>query len=230
MKISNFVLITTMAFLQLMAISCENDDDDDNIEDVSEFTSLESPYLICASRNPGGVGFDFTYNDSEGGANYLDSTTVDDFDEDLYIITVKGENADSTLSGAPYIKLMDGATAVNYSSVDTSCTGITAFEALTSNDVLDYTLAADDEDFDLSDLETGYTGKIYLSELQNEYTKLVIGERWKSTAKNTIDEDEIVWIIETKEGDLVKFIVTDFPATDAPTSTGYIDIDWDYLN
>jgi len=105
------------------------------------------------------VGFDFSYNDSEGEANYLNSTSVDDFDEDLYIGTVKGENADRTLSGVPYIKLMDGATAVNYSLVDTSCTVITAFKALTANDLLDYTSEAEDTDINLSNLRTGYTGK-----------------------------------------------------------------------
>ena len=43
-------------------LEVEEDEDNDLKPNEEEFGSLESPYLICAGRNPGGVGFDFEYN------------------------------------------------------------------------------------------------------------------------------------------------------------------------
>ncbi len=215
----------------LIFTSCNDDDDNDDAPtEISTFSSLESPYLICANRNPGGVGFDFTYNETTGGANNIDSLTVNDFTYDLKVRTIKGEKTDGSTGGAPYIQLSDGTKAVNYSAVDTTCVGITKFNALSVSGLKSYTLSSDDSSFDVSSLETGDTGSPLMTALNKEYKKLVIGATWKTTANNEIDEDELIWIVQTQEGDLVKFIVTDFPASPAPTTTGYIAITWDYLN
>lgn len=222
-----YVIMLVGAFI---AVSCEEDNPETETENESTFTSLESPYLICANRNPGGVGFDFEYNSETGGANNIDSLTVEDFAYDVKIRTIKGEKADGSQAGAPYIQLHEEAKAVNYSAIDTTCIGITKFNALSASDLESYTLSSDDTSFDISSLTTGSTGSPMMTALQTEYKKLVIGARWKTTANNDIDEDELIWIIETREGELVKFIVTDFPAASAPTTTGYIAITWDYLD
>jgi hypothetical protein len=91
-------------------------------------------------------------------------------------------------------------------------------------------LASDDQSFNISSVPTGETGKPKMGKLQEEYAKLVIGEKWKSAAKNTKDGDELIWIVKTREGKLVKFMVTDFPADPAPTTSGYVSITWDYLD
>ncbi len=220
-----------MAFAALAVVSCDEDDDDIvNIEDESEFTSLEAPYLICANRNPGGVGFDFVYDGSNGGANNMDSPSVDDFEYDIVIKTIKGEKNDGSLGGAPYIQLDEGVKAVNYSAIYATCVGITQFNALSASDLEEYTFSTDDASFDTSSLTTGDTGFPMMSGLLNEYKKLVIGQTWKTTSNNDVEEDELIWIIQTQEGRLVKFIVTDFPADPAPTSTGYIAVTWDFLD
>lgn len=218
-----------LVFGGILFTSCEKDEDDDLTPDESEFVSLESPYLICASRNPGGVGFDFEYNEERCGANNLDSLTVDDFAYDLKIRTIKGEKPDGSSGGAPYIQLSATAQAVNYSSVDTTCKGITAFTNLNSSNIQNYTLQSDDASFDISTVPTGETGNPLMQDLMEEYNKLVIGQKWKEAANNDIDDDEPIWIIETEEGRIVKFIVTDFPADPAPTSTGYIAVEWDFV-
>jgi hypothetical protein len=213
-------------------VSC--DDADNGVEpetNETEFVSLEKPYLICASRNPGGIGFDFEYKGELGGADNLDSLSVEDFEFDLKIRTVKGEKNDGSLGGAPYIQLRDNTIqAINYSSIDEECKGFIDFQNLNNSNIQGYTLQTDDQSFDIDNLPTGSTGKPKMGKLQEEYAKLVIGEKWKSPAKNNIPNDEPIWIIKTPEGRLVKFIVTDFPADPAPTSTGYITIEWDFVD
>jgi hypothetical protein len=68
-----------------------------------------------------------------------------------------------------------------------------------------------------------------MQDLLQEYNKLVIGQKWKEAANNDIADDEPIWIIKTEEGRSVKFIVTDFPADPAPTSTGYIAVEWNFV-
>ncbi|MFW6328388.1 MAG: hypothetical protein ACOC2F_08765, partial [Bacteroidota bacterium] len=147
--------IVALAFWSVLFTSCEKDEDDNPPSNESQFNSLESPYLICANRNPGGVGFDFEYNEEKGGANNLDSLTVDDFAYDLKIRTIKGEKPDGSLGGAPYIQLSATAQAVNYSSVDTTCKGFTDFTNLNSSNIQNYTLQSDDASFDISTVPTG---------------------------------------------------------------------------
>ncbi|HPR58225.1 MAG TPA: hypothetical protein PK915_07630 [Bacteroidales bacterium] len=225
-----FLIFAAVAVLWSITItSCDTEDEKEPAPNENQFVSLTSPYLICSTRNPGGVGFDFEYNGEKGGANNLDSLTVTDFEYDLKIRTIKGEKPDGSLGGFPYIQLSASAQAVNYSSIDTTCKGYTDFQNLNSANIQTYTLQSDDSSFDLSAVTAGNTGSPLMLELLQEYNKLVIGQRWKEAANNEIADDEPVWVIKTREGRMIKFIVTDFPADPAPTSTGYIAIEWDYL-
>ena len=226
---SSICVIATLTIGAVLFTSCEKYENDNPTLNESQFVSLESPYLICANRNPGGVGFDFEYNGEKGGANNLDSLTVDDFTYDLKIRTIKGEKPDGSLGGAPYIQLSATAQAVNYSAVDTTCKGFTDFTNLNSSNIQNYTLHSDDASFDISTVPTGETGSPLMQDLMQEYNKLVIGQKWKQAANNDIADDEPIWIIETVEGRIVKVIVTDFPAAPAPTSTVYIAIEWDFV-
>lgn len=229
-RILLLAIMVSMAASSVL-ISCSDDDEEGEPELENNFVSLESPYLICANRNPGGIGFDFEYMDEAGGGNYIDSTSVDDFAEDTFVLTIKGEKPDGSLGGAPYFKLYDNTVeAVNYSLVDTDCKGIDAFNSLNSTNIESYTLESDDASFDTSSLPTGDTGKPMMTDLLEEYDKLVIGINWKAAAYNDVANDEPIWIIKTREGVLVKMIVTDFPADPAPTSTGYIALTWDFLD
>lgn len=231
MKTKSLFLNVIIALMgSMMFISCDKDDNENIKPDESQFVSLNAPYLICAGRNPGGVGFDFEYKGEKGGTNNLDSPTVDDFAYDLKILTIKGEKPNGSLGGAPFIKLFDSTVeAVNYSTVDVTCKGITAFKNLNKSNILNYTLQTDAADFNISSLPTGTTGKPLMQDLMRECSKLVIGQKWKSTANNDIADDEPVWIIKTPEDRLVKLIVIDFPAI-APTKTGYVSIEWDFVN
>lgn len=222
-------------FVSLMAcsllVSCDDDDNDEEEQIENNLEKVESPFLICANRNPGGIGFDFEYLKEKGGANNIDSPSVDDFKEDIVIRTIKGEKPDGSLGGAPYIKLYDSTVeTVNYTSVDPNCKGIDAFNNLNSSNIKNYTLQKDDSSFDVSSVTTGDTGKAIMKNLLAEYGKLAIGIKWKSAANNEIANDEPIWIIKTREGRLVKLIVSDFPADPAPTATGYIAITWDFIN
>ena len=222
-----FVVLAAVMFF---IVSCENDDDEDKNDKKNGFKSLESPYLICAGRNPGGVGFDFVYDGEKGGANNIDSLTVSDFECDLKIRTIKGEKGDGSLGGAPFIQLNPAVEAINYSLIDTACKGIAKYNALSTSNIKDFTLEQDDASFDVSLVKKGKTGAPLMGKLQAEYSKLVIGEAWKAAAKNDIAEDEPVWVVKTREGRLIKFIVTGFPAHPAPTSTGYVAITWDSID
>ncbi len=230
MKLKHLISIALIGLLVIFS-AC-SDDADNNVvgTDTEIFEAKSSPYLICANRNPGGVGFDFEYDSNRGGANFMDSLSVIDFTADAIIRTIKGEKPDGTLAGMPFFKLADNVQAINYSSIDTNCVGYTAFQNLTEANLQSFTYQSDDVGFDLDALPTGNTGKHYKSDLENEYKKLVIGLRFKSTANNNVEGDELVWVIKTSEGRQIKMIVTDFPADPAPTSTGYIAVEWDFLD
>ena len=237
MKKLNLTILLFVSISFIFFPSCEKDNDDNNNGNggnQNEFTSLESPYLICANRNPGGVGFDFVYHDSKGGANNMDSLSVDDFEYDIFIKVIKGEKPDGSLKGMPFIKLCGDSSdmtvgAVNYSEIDTTCIGESGFNSLSADDLPSLNFEYDSPDFTTEGLITGNTGKPLVSELNKQYAKLVIGDAWKATAHNPNIGDEIVWIIKIREGKLVKFVVVDFPADPAPTPTGYVDIKWDIL-
>jgi hypothetical protein len=221
--------IVAFAFGGILFTSCEKDEPDDPTPTVSQFVSLENPYLICANRNPGGVGFDFEYTGEKGGANNMDSLTVTDFEYDLKIRTIKVEKPDGSLGGAPFIQLHETAKAVNYSTIDTTCKGYSDFQNLNSTNIQNYTLQSDDQNFDIATVPVGTTGSPLMQDLNQELNKLVLGQRWKDAAGNTIADDEPIWIIQTREGKIVKFIVNQMPANPAPTSTGYVKIEWDFV-
>jgi hypothetical protein len=223
-------LIITLLFGSSLLCSCEKENSRSETE-LTNFESLESPYLICANRNPGGIGFDFEYKGGKGGAANMDllSESESDFRYDLIIKTIKAEKPDGSLAGAPYIQLYKTVKAVNYSTVDVTCKGYSAFQVLNKTNIRNYTLASDESGFDITSVSVGLTGNPLLQPLMQEYDKLAIGQRWKEAANNAIQDDEPVWIIQTREGEIVKFIVTRFPADPAPTSTGYISIQWDFL-
>ncbi len=230
----NLRLLTLLFTLGALFVSCGEDNNNvvDPNEVPNEFKAIEAPYLICANRNPSGVGFDFEYKGQKGGANNMADLTVSDFDADLVIRVLSAQKPNSTsLGGAPFIKLSDGVKAVNYSEVDPKCTGKTKFINLTKAEVEanSYTLKEDDPTFDLTNIPKGSTGKPEMSALKKEYAKLVIGDKWRTSANDTTPENEIIWIIKTKEGKLVKFIVTEFPAKNAATASGYVNIEWDFL-
>lgn len=227
---SSLSILVLSILCVVLSTSCEKEGNEDPKNDNDQFESLTSPYLICASRNPGGVGFDFEYAGKKGGANNLDDPTVEDFTYDVKILTIKGEKPDGTLGGAPYIQLSTNSKAINYTTIDHSCTGISDFTNLNQSNIQNYLLQSDGSSFDLTSLPTGSTGSPLMQQLLQEYNKLVIGQRWKEAANNDIADDEPIWIIQTEEGRIVKFIITDFPADPAPTTTGYIAISWDFVD
>lgn len=225
MKTIKFILML-IAGLTFTFSSCNDDDDK---QEQEQFSGLSSPYLICATRNPGGVGFDFEYHGEKGGANNLDELTVEDFTYDVMIRTIKGEKPDGSLGGMPHIALADNAEAVNYSAIDETMTGYTKFQGLIKAGLAAFSFSKDDAGFNLSGLETGNTGKPLMSAINAQYQKLVIGDKWKAPAKNDTEGDEPIFIIKTSEGKWAKLIVTDFPADPAPTATGYISMEWELI-
>jgi hypothetical protein len=227
---SSFSILVVGVLCVVLCLSCEKEGNEEPDNNNDQFESLTSPYLICANRNPGGVGFDFVYKGEKGGANNLDAPTVKNFEYDVKIGNIKAEKPDGTLSAAPYIQLSATAKAANYSAVDTTCKGLIDFTNLKKSNIQNYSLQSDDTSFDILSVKTGPTGSPLMQPLMQEYNKLVIGQRWKEAANNEIDNDEPIWIIQTKEGEIVKFIVTDFPADPAPTPTGYISVSWDFVD
>ncbi len=220
---NSVIIFVTLAFWSILLTSCKKDVDKP-ITPVSKFVSLENPYLICSSRNPGGVGFDFEYKGEKGGANNMDSLTVSDFEYDLKIRTIKAEKPDGSLGGSAFIQLYETVKAVNYSSVDTTCKGYSDFQNLTSSNIQNYTLQSDNSSFNLASVPVGTTGSPLMQNLNQELNKLVIGQRWKDATSNTIADDEPIRLIQTHEGKIVKFIVTQMHANPAPTSTGHAKI------
>lgn len=228
MKTASKTIAIAILMTGVLLTSCEKEENENNGNEIV-LETIESPYLICANRNPGGVGFDFEYQGEPGGANNMDSLSVDDFEYDIKIRTIKGEKPDGTLGGAPFIQLHETVQAVNYSAIDTTCKGYADYAALSTEDLLSFDWQYDDSSFDLTNLPTGETGSPLMQNLNQEFQKLVMGQFWKETAYNEIENDELVWLIKTREDQMVKFIVTDFPADPAPTSTGYISIEWSFV-
>ncbi|MGI5847842.1 MAG: hypothetical protein ACOX5T_07455 [Candidatus Cryptobacteroides sp.] len=223
------LVIAALASFGVLFTSCEKNELENPDQSANNFVSLDNPYLICAGRNPGGVGFDFEYKGKKGGANNMDNLSVEDFEYDLKIRTIKGEKPDGSSGGAPFIQLHEKVKAVNYSTVDPECKGYTAFKNLTKANIKNYALKSDDASFDITSVKKGESGQPLMKELNKEYNKLVIGNKWREPANNKVADDEPIWIVQTLEGKIVKFIVTQFPAKDAPTATGYIKIEWDFV-
>ena len=226
---SSAIIIIALGLWTLLLVSCEKNENNDPDPTENKFKRLTNPYFICANRNPGGVGFDFEYKGEKGGGNNMDSLSVDDFEYDIIFRTIKAEKPDGNLGGAPFIRLHETVKAINYSSIDNTCKGYVSFQNLNSTNILSYTLESDDAGFDLTSVETGTTGKPLMQKLNQEYNKLVIGQRWKAAASNDIADDEPIWIIKTRENKIIKFIVLEMPAKEAPTPTGYVKLEWGYV-
>ncbi|MFA7115665.1 MAG: hypothetical protein WC140_00305 [Bacteroidales bacterium] len=224
----NFLYIAAVLLMtSSIFVSCDKNDKDDpsKKEVVSDF--IESPYLICANRNPGGVGFDFWWTRQEGGAMNMDAIKIENFLADIRIKTIKAKKPDGNMAGMPYIILLNGACAINYSAINSDCKGLLAYEALAATSIEKISYKSDATDFDESKV---IGGEITVSTVNKEYAKLVIGDRWKPTAHNEVENDEIVWLIKTSEGKIVKMIVYDFPAAGAPTASGYIAIKYKVIS
>ena len=228
MKAAKFLMIIFSIFL--IPISCTKDEDNPVSPESEQFVSKTSPYLICGNRNPGGIGFDFEYHGEKGGVNYIDSLSVSDFDYDIKVRTIKAEKSDGTLCGMPFFKLAEGVTAVNYSEIDSTCTGYDSFVNLAVTNPEDIPFESDDTSYDLSVLTAGSSGKPLQQDVKNEFKKLVIADKWKPSANNDTEGDELVWLVKSKEGRHIKMIALDFPADPAPTATGYIAIDWEFID
>jgi hypothetical protein len=242
-----FIFAIALAFVAAISlIGCGEDDGVDEI--VTGGTSidappLESPFLICAGRNPEGVGFDFI-SDNPGVAYNM--SEAPDLEYDILIRVLKAETPDGEVKGNPYVKLYgdvggppDAVMAFDASSLSNVQTGDAGYNALTgvTDDILSG-LQKDLAGFDLDGVEKGEFGfPLFAGEgnLSDQLKKLVIGDKWKSTAKNKEGEsrpsgDEQVWVIRTREGKFVKFIFCDFPAINAPTPTGYVAAKWEVIN
>jgi len=208
--------------------------------EAAVFESINSPYLVCANRNPGGVGFDFVFKGKAGGAQNMDESP--DLKYDLYIKTIKGEKPDGSQGGMPAVVLFGDSSNVGsavrafeastLASVATGDDGYNALKAVTAE--ITAGLRADAAGFTLEGLETGSTGSPLMSAINVQYKKLAIGDKWKSAAQ-TGDRtgpsgDEPVWVIKTREGRHVKMMFTAFPAAGAPTETSYIAIKWDLID
>ncbi len=235
-KLLVFSLLLAAIVLPLMFLGCSDDDDNDN---ETSYNWLTSPYLICAARNPGGVVFDFVLNGEKGGAVNLDE--YPDFDWDLLVKVFKCENIEGEVKGFPFadlhgdVDVLDAALGIDASSLDDIGTGNEGYNAVTyvSSDILNG-LAADEAGFDPDSVPAGETGYPLYSGpdgMKAQYDKLVIGEKWKATAKtgdlSGPSGDEKVWVIETKEGRHVKLMFEAFPANG---EKGYVAIKWDLID
>jgi len=208
--------------------------------EAAVFESLSSPYLICASRNPGGVGFDFVFKGKAGGAQNMDESP--DLKYDLYIKTIKGEKPDGSQAGMPAVILFGDSSSVGSavkafeaSSLESNATGDAGYNALTAvTSEITVGLRADAAGFTLTGIETGATGSPTVNALNAQYKKLAIGDKWKAAAQ-TGDRtgpsgDEPIWVIKTREGRHVKMMFIAMPAAGAPTETGYVSIKWELID
>lgn len=225
--------------ISLITISgCE--EDDDSTLNAEEQTS---PYLICANRNPGGVGIDL----DSGKAYSIDD--YEDYSWDLHVKTYKGvmeSSGSPAIAGCPFIKLKD----TTVSAYVYTATGKTAYESITLADVTDLGYSADTiTSIALDSVDTVQSGEFTESEMSNgnfavgnyyyaytgktglkaQYKKLTVGETWKSVAANTDHGDDKIYIIKSDEGDYFKLIVTDFGSKSDIGESGYISIDYEKL-
>ncbi|HOO71520.1 MAG TPA: hypothetical protein PK926_07140 [Spirochaetota bacterium] len=249
------LLLLLSAFALLMVPGCDDSSDDDS----SKVSPVESPYLICVNRNPGGVGFDF----DSGIAYNLDENP--DMDWDLRIMTHKGhKDANPRLGhkGRPVIDLAGtssgGASGYRHgNSVDE-----TAYGAFGLSDVVDSSFAFDPVDgYDISNVETitydhsdgngSETGYVYAgtfnstdydSDAESDNTlREVYNASFALANYGTNGGFEYWWsggsfatplyVIKTDQETVVKFWLEEFPASgsDVPTTSGYIRIRWEVL-
>ena len=233
-----FFIVTLAFVISFSIVACEDN------EEEEQPVYLESPYLICANRNPGGVGFDFVTDGKNGGVQYMDE--YPEFEYDVIIKTIKVEKPDSTSGGAPAAYLYGDSSdvtnatlAFNAESIGTGSEGYNVLTSVTAE--ITAGLQADKAGFDLSGVpagtETGFPLMSGPNGVGKQYQKLVIGNKWidaaKTGDKKGTSGDEQVWIVKTREGRYAKMIFTAFPASTeigAESPTGYVAIEWDLLD
>ena len=236
-----FFVVILAFVISFSIVACEDN------EEEEQPVYLESPYLICANRNPGGVGFDFVIDGKNGGVQYMDE--YPEFEYDVLIKTIKVEKPDSTSGGAPAAYLYGDSSdvtnatlAFNTSSLESIGTGSEGYNVVISVTAeITAGLQADKAGFDLSGVPAGPVTGLPLMSGPNgvgkQYQKLVIGNKWIDVAKTGDKKgpsgDEQVWIVKTREGRYAKMMFTAFPASTeigAESPTGYVAIEWDLLD
>ena len=244
------LLFLLSAFALLLIPGCDYSGDDDK----AGVSPVESPYLICVNRNPGGVGFDF----DSGVAYNLDENP--NMDWDLRIKTLKGHkdaNPRIGYKGRPVIDLA-GVSPGGVSGYRHS-TGVdeTAYNAFASSDATG-TFTFDPVDgYDITNVasitynhgegdETGYVyagtfnSTDYDSDAEDDNTlREVYNASFALANYGTNGGFEYWWasgsfatplyVIKTDQGTVVKFWLEEFPATNAATTSGYINIRWEVL-
>jgi len=213
-----------MVFAVFTMTGCDDSSSDD--EKITPETSEEitKTYLICAGRNPGGVGINL---DSEESCNFDDNK---DFDWDMKIKVYKGVDSSGKGGGRPYIALKGKGTVTAYSYGS----GNTAYSNIEYGDVDTDSLTGDSiSDVDASIVPTNASnwyiyddGTADTNDLKEQYSKLVIGEKWKASASNTNHSDDAIYIIKSDEGGYFKVIVTDFGGSSDIGQNGYIKISY----
>ncbi len=216
-----YMLITLVALGGITVTGCSSDDS-------SKVEELKSPYLICAKRNPGGVGIDL----DTGEAFNLDDAP--DMDWDIKLKVYKGwdkvtnPTAPPTKNFArPYIALRGksgGAKVVEAATFGS--TGQTAYDGIQKSAVTSLAYGADTiDDVDKSKVTkekkeiAGNTEVFYIYKtsessatdtLKYQYDQLQIGEKFK---KNCVDKDHTndpIYIIKTDKGNYFKVIIQNF--------------------
>ena len=205
---------------------------------VGSFDTLKQPYDIHPERNPAGIGIDFYYKYHRGGANNMDDLSVSDFKHDIRIKAVKAKSIEGDIRIIPYIVLYgsanhrtNAAMAYEYSKKDSAMRGASAYEDITLEEAKSPLESPDLGSMNFEKVEKDSSRNVYLeNDLRIQLKKLVIADKWLKSLRNSVENDEPVWIIRTRDNKHVKFMVTEYPAEDAPAQDGYIRLRWKVLN
>ena len=140
-------IFTNLSMASIIAVSLFTGCHDDSSDDLT-IGPVESPFIICAGKNPGGVGIDV---DSDTAYNIDDKA---DFGWDLRVKTYKGvlknKSGKTAMSGAPFIKLQ-GTTVSAYKYSDN---GTTDYDGIVLSDVVAGSLQADSvESLDMTSVD-----------------------------------------------------------------------------
>ncbi len=228
-KIFDVSLITVALSAMFFLSGCDDSSSDESSE------SIKKKYLICAGRNPGGVGINLDSGESKDFDN--DAT----FDWDVKIRTFKGKDttagAPKPFGGRPYIALrgMGAVKAYKYAEA-----GQTAFDGLSNSDVVEASFAGDtidDVDKDIvprvqhngADVLLYNDGNPGNDDLKEQYGELVIGERFKQGAMDTNHDNDPIYIIKTDKGANFKVIINNFGPNSSLGESGYIELTYEKL-
>lgn len=241
MKIQNFyspckmgLMMGLLLTLSVLCVSCSENNEEEVIHSKEVVVpsskvvfTASNPYLVCAGRNPAGIGFDFIYQKQKGGAlemALLEDEMYQEVDVDMVIRTIKAEK-DGKPMGCPFIQLFHGAKALKYSEKS----GIQAYKTLSKICIEPSQFGMDQEGFDVNRISVNASGFRDYALVRKQFNKLVIGDYWKMSLFNSINDDEPIWIIQTRDNKYVKMLVFEFPCKNAPTKTGYCSIEWDLI-